>query len=414
MQPSSALARLVFLSAATLACNGDSLPEPVTGTLVVATETSGIEPDLDGYTVQVDAQPVQSVGSSGALTGTDVTSGDHVVQLGGVAANCAVTGDNPRTITIVSGETTTATFSVTCVATALVPRIVFQGGDSRADILLVNADGSRLQQLTTGGNNQSPFWSRDGSRIFFYRAPGPAGGSSVLSSMKPDGNDLQSHSAVPPGEGEQWSLDGKRRALAAYSADPSGVQRDLYTENADGTERIRIVDLPSTDCGGITDCKDVASVAWSPAGDWIAYTTYVGGRALAIYGDLLLVSPDGTQHRTLAQGMIDGPEWSPDGLRLAFSSGATSLIPAPMNVEVIDATGANRSVVVDGSRDATYNWDPSWSADGTYLTFSRSPVGHPELGEIFIVNLDGTGLRRVAGASGGAFAPDLSPERSAQ
>ena len=403
------LSCLGFLGAAALACSGDNLPGPTDGTLAVITETSGVEPDPNGYTVQVDAKPVRSVGSTGTLTDSDVAAGDHVVQLGGVAANCAVAGDNPRTITIVSGETTTATFEVNCIATALVSRIVFQGGVSRTDILLVNADGTHLQQLTTGGINQSPFWSRDGARIFFYRTPAPPGGGSALYSMKPDGSDVQPHPAVPPGEGEEWSPDGNRRAFPARDPEPEYRQLDLYVENADGTERSRIVDLSFDHCNeGFFDCPDVQSVAWSPAGDWIAYTTYVTGRGLAIYADLSLVAPNGAQERVLAQGRIEGPEWSPDGQRLAFSSGATSGIPRPANLEVIDVTGENRSVVVDGSGDATYNTHPSWSADGTYLAFLRAPVGYPEEGAIYIVNVDGTGLRRLEGTTG-AGPPDLSP-----
>jgi hypothetical protein len=113
---SVSLQSLVLVMAASLACNGDSLTTPPTkGTLNVTTTTSGGEPDLDGYTVQIDAEPVQTVGVSAIRT--DVIPGSHTVQLGDVAPNCAV-AENPRTVSVAAGETETVTFAVTCSATA--------------------------------------------------------------------------------------------------------------------------------------------------------------------------------------------------------------------------------------------------------------------------------------------------------
>src|SRR6185312_13499906 len=39
------------------------------------------------------------------------------VALAGVAANCSLAGDNPRTVTVAAGATDTSTFTITCVAT---------------------------------------------------------------------------------------------------------------------------------------------------------------------------------------------------------------------------------------------------------------------------------------------------------
>jgi hypothetical protein len=82
-----------------LACGGESLTvPPTTGTLQVTTSTGGAEPDPDGYVVQVDGGPEQAIGASGTLQLVNVDAGTHVVQLSGVAANCSVGGDNPRTV----------------------------------------------------------------------------------------------------------------------------------------------------------------------------------------------------------------------------------------------------------------------------------------------------------------------------
>src|SRR5439155_23613573 len=56
------------------------------------------------------SQPIATNGSV-SFTGP---AGDHSIALTGVAANCTVSGANPRTVTVPSGGTTTTTFSVSC------------------------------------------------------------------------------------------------------------------------------------------------------------------------------------------------------------------------------------------------------------------------------------------------------------
>jgi hypothetical protein len=102
----------------TAACGGDSLTVPGTGMLEVTTATTGAEPDPDGYTLQVDAGSVQAIGPSASLGITEVSPGDHTVQLAGMAANCTVSGENPRTVTVAAGQTASVAFEVTCGATS--------------------------------------------------------------------------------------------------------------------------------------------------------------------------------------------------------------------------------------------------------------------------------------------------------
>jgi hypothetical protein len=97
------------------ACGGgDSVViPPGSGTLKITTSTTGDEPDGNGYTVQLDAERAESIGTAGALTHA-VTLGTHSVLLAGIAPNCTVAGANPSTVSVVAGETTSITFAVTC------------------------------------------------------------------------------------------------------------------------------------------------------------------------------------------------------------------------------------------------------------------------------------------------------------
>ena len=95
---------------------GESIEPPANGTLEVTTTTTGVDQDADGYTVQIDGGAATPIGAS-ATARSDVAAGSHTAQLGGLSANCTVSGSNPQTVTIQGGETTAITFAVTCAST---------------------------------------------------------------------------------------------------------------------------------------------------------------------------------------------------------------------------------------------------------------------------------------------------------
>jgi len=89
---------------------------PPPGNLTVTTSTTGSSLDPDGYTVTVDGTSSQLIGINGSVTFTGLVAGNHSVALSGVAANCTVSGGSSQTVTVPSGGTVTAAFSVTCMA----------------------------------------------------------------------------------------------------------------------------------------------------------------------------------------------------------------------------------------------------------------------------------------------------------
>jgi Tol biopolymer transport system component len=75
-------------------------------------------------------------------------------------------------------------------------------------------------------------------------------------------------------------------------------------------------------------------------------------------------------------------------------------------------------VVLDGENaagpvNALVNTSASWSPDGQSIVFAHFQASWastlPEESELFVINVDGTGLRRVTTVPGGAFAPDWNP-----
>ena len=97
-----------------VACGGDDLVSPTAGNIAITTTTTGTEPDTDGYFVSVNDGAEIGIGSNGTHQVTDLTAGIHTVGLDGMAANCQLAGENPRTVSVEAGATATVQLNVTC------------------------------------------------------------------------------------------------------------------------------------------------------------------------------------------------------------------------------------------------------------------------------------------------------------
>jgi hypothetical protein len=84
------------------------------GNVDVTTSTSGSSLP-SGYAVAVDGGSSQAIGINAKVTFADLAVGNHTVALSGVPANCTANGGTTRTVTVTSGQTATASYSVSCV-----------------------------------------------------------------------------------------------------------------------------------------------------------------------------------------------------------------------------------------------------------------------------------------------------------
>jgi hypothetical protein len=87
------------------------------GSIQVVTTTSataGAEIDPDGYSILIDGQAAQPIGPNATLTVDQIADGQHTVELAGIAGNCGVGGQNPQSVSVLSGATATLSFEIIC------------------------------------------------------------------------------------------------------------------------------------------------------------------------------------------------------------------------------------------------------------------------------------------------------------
>ena len=140
----------------------------------------------------------------------------------------------------------------------------------------------------------------------------------------------------------------------------------------------------------------------SPDGTRVAFST---GGPDGTESHLVVMNTDGT-HRvqlTNGSGVDRHPSWSPDGTRLVFQRGETN---QGGDVYVIDAETAKTTRLTSG--DAV-DQQPTWSPDGTRIAYGSNRGGSFDL---WIMKADGSDPDQVASHPANDWWPAWSPDGS--
>jgi Tol biopolymer transport system component len=253
----------------------------------------------------------------------------------------------------------------------------------------------RLVRADSVSSRSLPVWSPDGRSIAFTREFGDTSQLYILDSLsgmpRRLAEGLQGFIAFP-----EWSPDGRQLLFSRGTHRHFGV----YLINVDGSG-LRPV---------LQDSVTHRAPSWAPNGREFAVSTYING-----HSEIWIVDVERGWRRTVLApdtAYADFPQWSPrrGELLLTVYHGSQDLYDARprkygSNLALLDLSTLSFTAVTDARGLNNYG---RWSQDGNWIVFqsNRHAAGLPdstdglpryETLEIYVVQRDGSGIRRLTG-----------------
>lgn len=259
-------------------------------------------------------------------------------------------------------------------------RIAFVSGrDGLSNVYVMGADGMGQTRLTDHpASDYDPVWSPDGTKIAFISNRDE---NNEVYVMNDDGS-VQTRLTTANGIDYTpvWSPDSSKIAFISQRDWPLDSHTyDIYVMNADGSAQTRLTDTGATD------------PAWSPDGNWIAYTDN---------DHVYIMHPDGSGKIDLISDVKVGrrPAWSPDGQYIAFEyiNWEETVEYGYQGIGVMRADGSEMLLLNQfWAIEQGISLIPAgvWSPNSQYLVFTHSACVGCDY--IEIVKRDGTGLQAI-------------------
>jgi Tol biopolymer transport system component len=137
---------------------------------------------------------------------------------------------------------------------------------------------------------------------------------------------------------------------------------------------------------------------WSPDGKSLAFTRLPPHPQGPTGAWIWIVGVDGTGLRRLVEG-VDA-RWAPDGRRLVYAKANAG---RPGDLFVVDADGSDSHLLLSTADSKS---PAAWSRDGRRILFTRYGRTNSRDAAIFVVNADGTGVRRLGRGIAATWSPD--------
>ncbi len=193
-----------------------------------------------------------------------------------------------------------------------------------------------------------------------------------------DGAGIQAHSA--------WSPEGNVVSFTQVNDDGSSIM----TAHSDGSAVSTVV----------KGSPWALVPSWSPTGKSVAYTDNATGEYQVYTARLGGSGVTQVTHAPVGTTFV-GPKYSPDGTLFALAIHQPQDAEGVQDLYVMNIDGSNIRRVTVGMNNAESR---SWSPDGTRIAFNAVVDG---VGQIFTINLDGTGLTQLTHNPG--TTPPFSP-----
>ncbi|HEX8072836.1 MAG TPA: S8 family serine peptidase [Pyrinomonadaceae bacterium] len=346
---------------------------------------------LGDHTTVARVAPVEVTGSNGVAMPTLSPDGGSFTSAQGVSFYCATPGaviyyttdgsePNDSSAAVSPGATVFFNTAMTLRARAYKP-----GWPA-------SAVKSATFAFPAAAPTPTPVPGAAGQPIAFTRAA--ADGNDVFI-INPDGSGAVNLTNSPGDDrAPTWSADGTRLAFTTF-------------RTGNGLGHVAVVDANGGNLRVIEHNFGASETApvWSPDGASIAYVSTYTATGVA---NVAVMSADGSPGpRTNLTGYAYAPTWSADSTRLAFALASSQGRNADIYVLPVAQLFAFPTQLTNNPADDTA---PAWSPDGTKIAFAsnRDDASY----EIYVMNADGSNVRRLTNSPGADLAPAWSPDGS--
>jgi TolB protein len=249
-------------------------------------------------------------------------------------------------------------------------------------IRVVQKDGTTVQ--SQAGNIQGPSWSTDGKQVVYYK---------FTTSASPE--------VLPAFSRETgFRLVKLAEGMVFPALSPKGDQIAVTTGNFDS---LTLMKLDGSDRKTLLSEKGSLALApsWSPTGDRIAFSQGIYFRAGPHpVGQVGLINTDGTGlHSISVEGTNSGfPSWSPDGQKIVYEQDGHLVV-------LTVATNSRENLTSPGGQRDNF---PKWSPKGDWIVFTSDRDGDEQF-RIYLIRPDGTKLHKLTDSPGDAhctWSPD--------